>query len=186
MRPLRGSTSGTLLRVLLGLATVCGVVAAVVLSTGDRRDRDRSFRSITGDDHVVRAVDGDTLIVRAEGRAERVGVLGIAAPADVGAGTSAQPCGHEAAANATRWAADHRLVHLIRDPPAPDRDGAGRLLRYVQPSDGSRDLAFVQVEAGLARVDARGQDLTLLPALEHAERHARAARLGLWGAGCPG
>lgn len=135
---------------------------------------------------VERAVDGDTLVVRVDGARVRVRVLGIDTPETVKPDTPPQPCGAEASAGARAWVAAHRQVRLRADRAAPDEDRFGRLLRWIDPVDGSRDLSTVQVGDGLARVAAYGQDLSRLPALDRAQSRARGARRGLWGGACAG
>jgi micrococcal nuclease len=135
---------------------------------------------------IERAVDGDTLVVRVGGERVRVRVLGIDTPETVKPDTPSQPCGPEASAGARAWAADHPRVRLRSDPAAPDADRFGRLLRWIDPVDGSPDLSAVQVGDGLARVAAYGQDLSRLPALDRAESRARDAGRGLWGGPCAG
>lgn len=135
---------------------------------------------------VERAVDGDTVVVRIDGRTQRVRVLGIDAPESVKPGAAVQPCGAAASDRAKAWVREHRSVRLERDPVAPDEDRFGRLLRYVEPTDGTRDLSTVQASAGLARVKAYGQDLERLPELRRAQSGARNAGRGLWGGRCSG
>lgn len=96
-------------------------------------------------------------------------------------GTPVQKCGPEASTRAKSWVKAHPTVKLVRDPAAPNRDKYQRLLRYVEPTDGSRDLSTVQVAAGLARVKAYGEHLSKLPALQAAQRRAKTAHRGLWG-----
>lgn len=131
---------------------------------------------------VLRAVDGDTLVVRVGGREERVRVLGIDTPETVKPGAAVGCYGRQASSHAKAWAAEHRSVRLDRDQAAPDRDRYGRLLRYVGPAGGGRDLSAEQVRGGYARVAAYGQQLARLPQLRRAEQRARNARRGLWGA----
>jgi micrococcal nuclease len=135
---------------------------------------------------VERAVDGDTVVARINGRLRRVRVLGIDSPESVKPNSAVQPCGRAASRRAKAWVAKHRSVRLERDPAAPDEDRYGRLLRYVEPIDGTRDLSTVQVTAGLARVKAYGEDLERLPELRRAQSRARSADRGLWGGDCSG
>ncbi|WP_210491763.1 thermonuclease family protein [Patulibacter sp. SYSU D01012] len=141
--------------------------------------------ALAGDQEVrvVRVVDGDTLLVRTDDGRERVRVLGIDTPETRKEGTPVQCFGPEATRSARRWVDEQRSrVTLARDDAAPDRDGFGRLLRYVRPTRGGRDLSTVQVSGGYARVAAYGQDLEELGALRRAERAARRADRGRWGA----
>lgn len=132
---------------------------------------------------IVRAVDGDTLVVLQESVEQRVRVLGINTP-EVHGRTE---CGGEAASRAAkRWVAQNSIVTLRSDPAAPDRDRYGRLLRYVEPPrmvlQPGEDLSGEQIRRGNARVAAYGQKLEKLPELRRLERAARRADRGLWGA----
>ncbi|MGX6448994.1 thermonuclease family protein [Patulibacter sp. S7RM1-6] len=188
----------------LGLVVLLAVVALAVAIGAGRVDRlgpidvtalqadrwwgdvdDAVGDALAGDEavRVIRVVDGDTLLVRTEDGRERVRVLGIDTPETKKEGTPVQCFGPEATRSAERWVREQRSrVTLARDEAAPDRDGYGRLLRYVRPADGGRDLSTVQVAGGYARVAAYGQDLEELGALRRAERKARRTDLGRWGA----
>ena len=133
---------------------------------------------------ILRAVDGDTLVVRELGVEQRVRVLGIDTPEVQGR----TECGGEAASSAAkRWVRENSIVTLRSDPAAPDRDRYGRLLRYVEPPrmvlQPGEDLSGQMVRRGHARVAAYGQDLEKLPELRQFERAAKRAGRGLWA--CP-
>lgn len=130
---------------------------------------------------VVRAVDGDTLIVRlASGERARVRVIGIDTPEDVAPGRPVQ-CWSRRAAAFTKAALVGRSVTLV--PGREREDRYGRTLAYVQRSDGF-DLEVELLRRGLART------LTIAPNDDRAaryralERTARRGGVGLWGA-CP-
>lgn len=183
MRFLSGFLLGLLLQPILRLfwsVVALLLIATVVMNALGQTTPARAAERAT----IVRAVDGDTLLVRTAGAQERVRVLGIDTPETVKPDTAVQRCGPEASARAKAWATAHRIVTLARDPAAPNRDRYSRLLRYVRPTDDGRDLSMVQVAAGLARVKAYGQDLEQLPALKAAERRAKTAHRGLWGTSC--
>lgn len=174
--------TGFLLRSIVRLALLTAVVLAGI--TVARSATDEVTAALGADRaRIVRAVDGDTLLVRIGGREERVRVLGIDTPETDKPGGAVERCGPEASARAKSWATAHRTVTLQRDPAAPGQDRYGRLLRYVQPKTG-RDLSTVQVAAGLARVAAYGQDLRKLDDLRAAQRRAKKANRGLWGTSC--
>jgi micrococcal nuclease len=130
---------------------------------------------------VVRAVDGDTLIVRlASGTRARVRVIGIDTPEDVAPGRPVQ-CWSRRAAAFTQAALEGRSVTLVLGREREDR--YGRTLAYVQRSDGF-DLEVELLRRGFART------LTIAPNDDRAthyralERTARRGGVGLWGA-CP-
>jgi len=128
---------------------------------------------------VERVVDGDTVVVRAGGRRERVRYIGIDTPESVKPGTPVQ-CYAEAASRENARLVGGRRVRLVFDHEP--RDAYGRLLAYVyRASDGllvNREL----VRRGYARTlviepnDAHARDFAAL------RERARARAIGLWGA----
>lgn len=75
---------------------------------------------------VIRAVDGDTIVVTLNGREERVRYVGVNTP------ESDEICGSEAT-EANRRLVVGQMVRLERD--TSDRDRFDRLLRYVYVGD---------------------------------------------------
>jgi micrococcal nuclease len=124
---------------------------------------------------VERVVDGDTIVVRLDGRAERVRYIGVDTPESVKPGERVQCFGKTAAA-ANRRLVLGRDVRLEYDAEARDR--YGRLLAYVWRGD-------LLVNAELIR-RGYGKPLEIAPNLAHAaelRRLASAARRGhrgLW------
>jgi micrococcal nuclease len=126
--------------------------------------------------HVIRAVDGDTALVRLRGQAEYVRYIGVDTPETVKPDTPVQCFGPQASAF------DHRLVdnRTVRlDFDRERKDAYGRLLAYVHA--GGRFVNAALVRAGFART------LSIPPNTTHAglfarlaERAARRGR-GLWG-----
>src|SRR5215472_9984024 len=79
---------------------------------------------------VVRAVDGDTLVVRLDsGVVERVRLIGVDTPEDVKPGTPVECYSLRAAAFTRRALAGRRVVMRIGREA---RDRYGRLLAYVR------------------------------------------------------
>lgn len=129
----------------------------------------------------MRAVDGDTLIVRlASGERERIRVIGVDTPEDVAPGRPVQ-CWSRRAAAFTKAALEGRSVTLVLGREREDR--YGRTLAYVRRADGF-DLEVELLRGGFART------LTIAPNDERAaqyamlEQAARRTGAGLWGA-CP-
>lgn len=125
---------------------------------------------------VERVIDGDTIIVRLDGRRERVRYIGINTPETHHPHMAVQPYGPEATeANRGLVAGGDVVLELDAEP----RDKYGRLLAYVYLPDGTFVNA-VLVEEGYAQV------MTVPPNVRHAdefrrlEREARAADRGLW------
>jgi micrococcal nuclease len=142
----------------------------------------------TGDRaHVLRVVDGDTIVVSVGGTTERVRYIGVDAPelARSDEGLAAE-CGAEAARAANEELVADAEVRLERD--VTDRDRFGRLLRHVWRGD------TLVTEALVARgaVEARSYppDTALDDRLARADQEARDAGAGMWGqcagSGSPG
>jgi len=132
---------------------------------------------------VVRVVDGDTIVVRAEGRSVTVRLLGIDTPETHGGPVE---CGGPAATRQlARIAPAGTRVRLVTDPRSGDtRDRYGRLLAYIDGLQG--DLGERQLRAGLAYVYRfRGRRFSRLDRYRHAEGSARAHRRAAW-SGCAG
>jgi micrococcal nuclease len=153
--------------VMAALAIAVLALAGGKLVGGTREDGAR----------VVRVVDGDTVVVSAGGRTERVRYIGVDTPESVKPGTPVQ-CFAKAASAANRRLVQGQRVRLVHDAEARDR--YGRMLAYVyRASDG----LFVNAE--LVR---RGyaKPLTIRPNVAHAAELGRLARAaersgqGLW------
>jgi micrococcal nuclease len=129
-------------------------------------------------DHVV---DGDTVDVRIDGRAERVRLIGINTPETKDPRRPVQCYGPEASALTTLLLPAGTGVRLERDVEA--RDDYGRLLAYVRRSDG----LFVNLELarqGSAVVLSIRPNTAFAAVIAAAADEARRAGRGLWGA-CP-
>lgn len=131
---------------------------------------------------VIRAVDGDTLLVRTDaGDRVRIRVIGVDTPEDVAPGRPVQ-CWSRRAAAFTQEALEGRRVTLVLGREPEDR--YGRTLAYVQRTDDGFDLETALLRGGYARTleiapnDDRAAHYAAL------ERTARRAGTGLWGA-CP-
>jgi micrococcal nuclease len=129
--------------------------------------------------YVTRAVDGDTIEVRLEGRLEDVRYIGVDTPETVKPGTPVQ-CFGPRASSFDHKLVEHRRVKLVFG--VERRDVYGRLLAYVYL--GKRFVNAELVRRGLART------LTIPPNDRYAglfgrlEMGAARAGRGLWGA-CP-
>jgi micrococcal nuclease len=178
-----------LVGVILVLLLAAGVVLAVALasdpepsSVGPSGQPGGGPTGSTQQAEVIRVVDGDTIVVRLDGRQERVRYIGIDAPelANVERGTGAD-CGAEAARDA-----NERLVAgatLILERDSSDRDRFDRLLRHAWIRQGSwRHIGIELVEAGAVEARSYAPDVARDAELGAAEQRARAAGAGIWGA----
>ena len=181
-----------LLGALVCLAvTGCGMVASssppptstvtqYLTSTGE------TFRPTgqTETARVVRVVDGDTIVVRLGGHDQRLRYIGMNTPETVKPGSPVEWMGPEASrANAALVAG--QTVVLERD--VSETDQYGRLLRYVWLVVGKRwtlvNLELVRL--GDAQVETDPPDVRYADRFVAAQRAAREAGLGLWGAAAP-
>jgi micrococcal nuclease len=130
---------------------------------------------------VERVIDGDTIVVRVDGREEHVRYIGMDTPETVKPNTPVQcygPAAHDL--NARLLGAGGTAVTLRFDRELRDR--YGRLLAYVY-----RDSDGLLVNAQLVR-DGAARTLTIAPNTAHAaelaqlQSSARTAARGLWGA----
>lgn len=128
---------------------------------------------------VVRAVDGDTIVVRLDGRDQRLRYIGVNTPESVDPRREVQCFGKEAAER-NRELVEGRQVWLEKD--VSETDQYGRLLRYVY-ADG-RLVNAALIREGYGRVVTFPPDVRLVDELRQLEREARTARRGLWG-NCP-
>ena len=114
---------------------------------------------------VVWVLDGDSLIVRRDGRKVTIRLEGIDSPEK----------GQAWADRARTFAREQALGQQVRVRPK-ERDRHGRTVARVFLDDG-RDLGLTLVRSGLAWWYRRySRD----PALKEAEQQARADRVGLW------
>jgi micrococcal nuclease len=162
---------------LLAIAVAVVIACAILSQTVFEHGASGPFSA-----RVLRAVDGDTLVVQPLlGSPERIRVIGVDTPEDVAPGRPVQ-CWSRRAAAFTQHALEGREVVLV--PGRERHDRYGRTLAYVTRSDG-----FVLEDALLRGGFAR--TLAIAPNIDHAthysalELSARRAGRGLWGA-CPG
>ena len=126
---------------------------------------------------VTRVVDGDTVVVKLDGRSQKVRYIGVDTPESVKPNTPVQ-CWAKKASALNKHLVDGQMVTLHFDRERNDR--YGRLLAYVQRSDGL-DVNAELLKAGAARTmeinpnTSRARDFRALAA------KARSERRGLWG-----
>lgn len=128
---------------------------------------------------VVRVIDGDTVDAEIDGRVETVRLLGIDTPETKRPGTPVECFGPEASSRLGELLPAGTPILLTRDVEA--RDHYGRLLAYIQLSDG-RSVNQLLVADGYADTLAIEPNHALADDLAAAAAEARRAGLGLWGA----
>jgi micrococcal nuclease len=124
---------------------------------------------------VERVVDGDTILVRIDGRSERVRYIGVDTPESVKPGTRVQ-CFGKAAAAANRRLVAGREVRLEYDAEARDR--YGRLLAYVYRGELLVNAELIR--RGYAKPLEIAPNLAHAPQLRELATAARRGRRGLW------
>src|SRR5262245_55126126 len=130
---------------------------------------------------VLRAVDGDTLVVRLGARDEKVRLIGVDTPESVDPRRPVEAYGKEASAF-TKRLAEGKSVRLQGETGTGDRDKYGRLLRYVLLPDGTLLNAEI-VRQGYGHAYLR-YPFARMDEFRALEREARARGLGMW-AGTP-
>ncbi len=155
--------------------TSFALVFAVGFSIGrlTAPDRDSADSRIA---RVARVIDGDT--IELEG-GRRVRYIGVDTPESVDRRRGVQCFGREAAEK-NRELVEGKTVRLERD--VSDRDKFGRMLRYVWVGDTLVNRELVRL--GYANAYRHPPDVARADEFREAEREAREANRGLWGA-CP-
>jgi len=139
-----------------------------------------SFIALTKDpEHatIVRVVDGDTVEVRLSeptASIERVRLIGVSA-AEL---KNHEPCALDAQ-RFLRVLAAGEVVSLTRDSVSSNRDGFGRLLRYIVYADG-RDVNAELIASGYCKVYTK-YAFDKLAEFEKLEDAARTEKRGCWG-----
>jgi micrococcal nuclease len=136
---------------------------------------------------VTSVIDGDTLKVRfANGVRTTVRLIGIDTPETKRPGTPVQCGGRAATARMKRLALRHgtgRAVTITTDPTQDMTDRYGRLLAYVGAA--GTDLGRAMVSSGWAKTYVYRVDFRRVGAYRSAQRSARSAGRGVFGA-CAG
>jgi micrococcal nuclease len=129
-----------------------------------------------------RVVDGDTLIVKISGKSEKVRLIGINTPESVDPRRPVECFGKEASAHMEQLLGKGTKLRLERDVEA--RDQYGRLLAYVYRAADGKFINLAMVDDGFAHTYTFPPNVAHRDDLATAERRARSAGIGLWGA-CP-
>lgn len=159
------------------LAGVLALSPAVACGTPDG---DASSDALEANAVVVRVVDGDTLVVDADGTEERVRLIGIDTPESVDRSRPVMCFGKEATAHMQELLPEGTRVQLVRDVEARDR--YDRLLAYVYRASDGRFVNLAMVEDGFADQYTFPPNVARTEELGRAARAAREAGRGLWSA----
>lgn len=159
-----------------GSAALLIVATAFILRPWDEWRRASEPRA-AGPLPVTRVVDGDTIEVRLDGRAESVRLIGVDTPETVKPDTPVQCFGPRASHFMKRLLGGRR-VRLVFG--AERRDVYGRLLAYVRL--GPRFVNAILLRRGLARSLTIPPNDRFAPLFQRLELGAARAGRGLWGA----
>lgn len=128
--------------------------------------------------NVARVVDGDTIDVDVNGKAERVRLIGLNTPETVDPRKTVECFGKEASAKAKELLAN-REVKLQADATQSERDKYGRLLRYIWRDDG---LFFnlEMIKQGYGYEYTYDLPYEYQSEFKEAQKYAEQNKLGLW------
>jgi micrococcal nuclease len=128
---------------------------------------------------VVRVVDGDTVDVRlADGKTERLRLIGIDTPETIDPRKPVQCVGKEASDRAHALL-DSQQVSFIGDPSQDSRDRYGRLLAYIWLADGSQ-FNYRMVSEGYALEYTYQIPYYYQADFKAGQQAAQTKQLGLW------
>ena len=138
--------------------------------------------AVTGDAYqVVKVIDGDTLVVNINGKAETLRLIGINTPETVDPRKAVECFGKEASSKAKAVLAG-RTVRLEADPSHGERDKYNRLLRYVFLADGT-NFNKLMISQGFAYEYTYNLPYKYQTEFKLAEKQAREGKKGLWADG---
>ena len=164
-------------------AIACGMIAIFAacspVSTATTPTITSQAASRPSDPTVVRVVDGDTVILRIDGRQERVRLIGLNTPESVDPRRPVECMGKEASAKATEILTVGMPVRIEPDPTQDLRDRNGRLLLYLWTPDG---VLFNEqmIWLGYASEYTFAAPYRFQSQFRAAEREAKTAKRGLW------
>jgi micrococcal nuclease len=168
--------TGVIRRGRLGSGVLLALAAAVVLRPWQQLTRPEAGPASAWA-YVVRAVDGDTIEVRLDGRLEDVRYIGVDTPETVKPDTPVQCFGPQAS-RFDHGLVEHRRVRLVFG--AERRDIYGRLLSYVYL--GERFVNAELLRRGFARTLTIAPNDRFAKYFKRLEIAAARAGEGLWGA----
>jgi micrococcal nuclease len=161
----------------IGSIAMLAVVALVLLRPWERLPLGGVEEPASARAYVVRAVDGDTIEVRFDGRLEDVRYIGVDTPETVKPDTPVQ-CFGPRASSFDHHLVEHRRVRLVFG--VERRDVYDRLLAYVYLGD--RFVNAELVRRGLARTLTIAPNDRFARYFKRLESAAARAGRGLWSA----
>jgi micrococcal nuclease len=131
---------------------------------------------------VVKVVDGDTLDVMIDGKAERLRLIGINTPETVDPRKPVECFGAEAS-NKAKALLSGKKISLESDSSQGERDKYDRLLRYVFLEDGT-NFNLLMIREGYAYEYTYNLPYKYQSEFKDAQKEASVNKIGLWGNTC--
>ncbi|MDD2822811.1 MAG: thermonuclease family protein [Candidatus Daviesbacteria bacterium] len=128
---------------------------------------------------ITRVVDGDTIDVSINGKAETIRFIGINTPETVDPRKPVECFGEKASAVAKENLTGETVL-LESDPIQGERDKYNRLLRYVWTDDGTVDFGKVMIATGFAYEYTYNTPYKYQAAYKQAQKEAEQGKKGLW------
>ena len=158
-------SAGAVLLIFAALGLLIPLVGPLAFPGGGDSDSENIFRSV----RVREVLDGNTIVVNLDGETETVRYIGVSV------GVPGESFNRTASLANQNWV-EGQIVILERD--GDNRDGEGRLLRYVYVDN--EMVNAVLLASGLARYQPDPSNSRHNSLLLSAEDAARVARRGIW------
>ncbi len=172
MKKKKVSIGVVILTILLAIAYELGIVPSDLL------EEEIANTGTT----VVRVVDGDTVIVKAEGEERTVRLIGINTPETVDPRKPVECFGKEASKALKEKLLAGDEVVLIADSSQAEEDRYGRWLRYVEEE--GEDVGAWLLQNGYAQEYTYKTPYQRSAEYQAAEEEAKSEGRGLWGDVC--
>lgn len=130
---------------------------------------------------IVRVIDGDTMIIKINGKNKTVRLIGVNTPETVDPRRPVECFGIEAS-NKAKEILSGKNVKLEADGFVGERDKYGRLLRYIFLEDGT-NFNKMMISEGYAYEYTYDLPYKYQNEFKQAEKDAREAKKGLWADG---
>lgn len=158
-------SAGAVLLIFAALGLLISLVGPLAFSSGGDGASENTLRSV----RVSQVLDGNTIVVNLDGETETVRYIGVSV------GVPGESFNWTASLANQNWV-EGQIVIIERD--VDDRDGEGRLLRYVYVDN--QMVNAVLLARGLARYQPDPSNSRHNSLLLSAEDAARVARRGIW------
>jgi micrococcal nuclease len=155
---------------VLLLAAACG--------TGGDASSDADAPAEPGGAVIERVVDGDTVVVRIQGREEKVRLIGIDTPETHDPRRPVECFGREATERTNALLPEGTPVRLVRDVEARDR--YDRLLAYIYRAEDDLFVNLTLAREGFAAAATYPPNVAHTDEFVRAAGDARRAGRGLW------